>query len=443
MKFYIFSALVAVSCGFPLTPSGDADNVKAALANMNADQLLKITKKGLSFAQLEEEALPAGLGDSMMALIEAALTSNDEAQQANKASLANNGNLITSTVKSIAEKGEAIGQEKKKQADLVAKKEKWTGEQEELEATLAALVSVESELNEVKGDIADEKSTILALKTYTESLGPWVKCARENGVCSCTTTVRYGENGVFTEKPAPPSGTIGCNNGVFGDPLRGTVKHCHCEDAKRTLPEDLESGTLELVETALKANSEAQETNAKSLADTENSISETRDAIATKVSGIEQCEVDHAASVEKEGNLRGDKVVLEETLKELKDEKENLETVQVRLDAELASINKLKGDILAESGCRVETWGGGLDDAKWQASINENAIAGTTYQVDAFYNGIGNINGVSCLRIIGEGCRVQFKDKSGSPLCTLAPGESCYHNNGCGNDVITQYNVLE
>ena len=44
------------------------------------------------------------------------------------------------------------------------------------------------------------------------------------------------------------------------------------------------------------------------------------------------------------------------------------------------------------SRCKVETGGGdSLDDTRFQASINNNAVPGLLYQVDQFYNGIGKI----------------------------------------------------
>ena len=95
--------------------------------------------------------------------------------------------------------------------------------------------------------------------------------------------------------------------------------------------------------------------------------------------------------------------------------------------------------------CKVETWGGELDNIGNQASINNNAVSGVTYQVDQFYNGIGTINGVSSARVVGSGCLVAFKDSVGTSLCTLASGDyrfqSFAHDNGCGNDVVTQYTI--
>ena len=54
----------------------------------------------------------------------------------------------------------------------------------------------------------------------------WTNCASENGTCSFSGTrqVRYGANNVYATRTA--SGSIGCNNGVFGDPVPGIVKTC-------------------------------------------------------------------------------------------------------------------------------------------------------------------------------------------------------------------------
>jgi hypothetical protein len=60
-----------------------------------------------------------------------------------------------------------------------------------------------------------------------ESVGPqWVLCASEGDVCNVpgATTVRYGANGRYAERNA--SGSIGCNNAQFGDPVPGLAKQC-------------------------------------------------------------------------------------------------------------------------------------------------------------------------------------------------------------------------
>ena len=55
----------------------------------------------------------------------------------------------------------------------------------------------------------------------------WVHCAWENRWCATPfpTMVRYGARGAFARRHGGPRG-IPCNNGVFGDPLVGVVKHC-------------------------------------------------------------------------------------------------------------------------------------------------------------------------------------------------------------------------
>jgi hypothetical protein len=56
--------------------------------------------------------------------------------------------------------------------------------------------------------------------------GTWTQCAVEWGVCtfSGTAQVRYGLNGTYAIKTA--TGSIACNNQVFGDPLPGADKIC-------------------------------------------------------------------------------------------------------------------------------------------------------------------------------------------------------------------------
>ncbi|WP_194842446.1 alpha-L-rhamnosidase C-terminal domain-containing protein [Endozoicomonas sp. OPT23] len=58
----------------------------------------------------------------------------------------------------------------------------------------------------------------------------WTHCADENGTCTFTGTrkVRYGANGLFAEQTA--TGSIACNNSVFGDPISGVVKSCEVEE---------------------------------------------------------------------------------------------------------------------------------------------------------------------------------------------------------------------
>ena len=52
-------------------------------------------------------------------------------------------------------------------------------------------------------------------------------CAKEGQTCKCYGKVKYGKHQTWTAE-RNVHGSIGCNNGVFGDPLYGTVKECHC-----------------------------------------------------------------------------------------------------------------------------------------------------------------------------------------------------------------------
>jgi len=57
--------------------------------------------------------------------------------------------------------------------------------------------------------------------------GPWSVCASEHDTCVFTGTmeVRYGDGTTFTA-PQLFTGSVLCDNSVFGDPLFGTFKHC-------------------------------------------------------------------------------------------------------------------------------------------------------------------------------------------------------------------------
>ena len=68
--------------------------------------------------------------------------------------------------------------------------------------------------------------TSTSTPTPTPVPGGWTKCADEGGTCtfSGTQVVRYGANGQYAYKTA--TGSIGCNNTVFGDPIVGTYKAC-------------------------------------------------------------------------------------------------------------------------------------------------------------------------------------------------------------------------
>ena len=56
----------------------------------------------------------------------------------------------------------------------------------------------------------------------------WMDCAVEHSgtPCTCTGVVRYGASTSWSSRLS--SGEIECSNGVFGDPVPGTVKTCQC-----------------------------------------------------------------------------------------------------------------------------------------------------------------------------------------------------------------------
>ncbi len=64
----------------------------------------------------------------------------------------------------------------------------------------------------------------------------WTACGAEWSLCSFSDTrqVRYGGNNVYFYKTA--TGSIQCNNAVFGDPLPGGEKSCEYSGAPSTLP---------------------------------------------------------------------------------------------------------------------------------------------------------------------------------------------------------------
>merc|ERR1711962_774879 len=96
---------------------------------------------------------------------------------------------------------------------------------------------------------------------------------------------------------------------------------------------------------------------------------------------------------------------------------------------------------LASGCCTVSLWGGPLDDQMWQASINQNAQAGKTYNTGCCW--IGSIDGISS-GTISIGCpNVAMKDINNRTLCVLGPGS--YPEGSfipkCGNDVVAVYTI--
>jgi len=64
-----------------------------------------------------------------------------------------------------------------------------------------------------------------------------IPCANEGSVCilpaGITATVSYGANLKFFSKTGV-TGSIGCNNATFGDPISGIVKSCGYVGTSRT-----------------------------------------------------------------------------------------------------------------------------------------------------------------------------------------------------------------
>jgi len=82
------------------------------------------------------------------------------------------------------------------------------------------------------GNVKDSRVEVITdLMASTESSvsDTGVKCADENGQCSCNGLVRYGADGHFSHWE-DVSVSINCNAGVFGDPIWGTVKACYCKE---------------------------------------------------------------------------------------------------------------------------------------------------------------------------------------------------------------------
>jgi len=73
-------------------------------------------------------------------------------------------------------------------------------------------------------------------KCNRHTLDQWNFCANEWQTCNCYGKVKYGKHQTWTaEKDV--NGSIKCNNGVFGDPLIGTLKECRCKSKETTWSE--------------------------------------------------------------------------------------------------------------------------------------------------------------------------------------------------------------
>jgi hypothetical protein len=81
--------------------------------------------------------------------------------------------------------------------------------------------------NGVFGDPIVGTAKACSLIAPPATIVAWISCAGENSTCSFTGTheVAYGANGQFFYQSLT-NGTV-CSNGVFGDPIAGTVKNCY------------------------------------------------------------------------------------------------------------------------------------------------------------------------------------------------------------------------
>jgi hypothetical protein len=77
---------------------------------------------------------------------------------------------------------------------------------------------------------ADDGTSAPVSPPAEEACKAYVLCAAEHGTCSFegSKTVRYGLNGQYKE--AVHSDGVACTNGVFGDPIVGTVKSCFVQE---------------------------------------------------------------------------------------------------------------------------------------------------------------------------------------------------------------------
>lgn len=95
-------------------------------------------------------------------------------------------------------------------------------------------------INEVFGDPLYGVEKLCEYAADTTTTPPpdpaWTRCASEGEVCSFsgTTQVRYGRDGTYATRSA--TGSIGCNNEIFGDPLPGIVKVCDYATEGSTTP---------------------------------------------------------------------------------------------------------------------------------------------------------------------------------------------------------------
>jgi hypothetical protein len=94
------------------------------------------------------------------------------------------------------------------------------------------------------GDWANDEVAWDPTISYATTGGPagYTYCADENQTCSFsgTASVAYGANGTFNY--GSYSTSVGCNNGVFGDPIPGVAKKCYYQATAPGLINDNGSG---------------------------------------------------------------------------------------------------------------------------------------------------------------------------------------------------------
>ena len=83
--------------------------------------------------------------------------------------------------------------------------------------------------NAVFGDPVPNTAKSCYLTGAPPSFANWTSCAAENGTCSFSGQheVAYGAGGQYSYRTV--TGSTGCSNAVFGDPIPGTAKNCYVQ----------------------------------------------------------------------------------------------------------------------------------------------------------------------------------------------------------------------
>ncbi len=96
-------------------------------------------------------------------------------------------------------------------------------------ATIDAAITAHNNLSLTAVDAANVARFVQQIGSDEPGFG-FVQCATQNGTCrlpaGISATVYYGVNGKFNSKPNI-SGSIGCNNTQFGNPLPNVTKACY------------------------------------------------------------------------------------------------------------------------------------------------------------------------------------------------------------------------